>query len=321
MKATMQTERIEECPLCRHKGRDILHAGLVDRLQGVPGLWAYERCAACRLIYLNPRPIPEELHLAYASYPTHDAEEPRRTALRRAREYVRGGYLARAFGYQASLTERLAGLLAYLHPGQRAYMEGSIAWLVASQRGRVLDVGAGAGRTLGRLEALGWQAEGVEPDERAASVASGRALVGFLEEQDYPDDHFDAVIVDHVIEHVHDPVGLLSECRRVLRRGGILVVATPNADSMSRTRFGWHWRVFEPPRHLTVFSRETLETAAAMAGFPRTDVRSGVRGADGVFAESGGGGKVFGQLYQYTMSAMLLIRPDVGEELVMRATR
>jgi len=42
------------------------------------------------------------------------------------------------------------------------------------------------------------------------------------------DECFDLVIMDNVIEHIYDPRRLLGECRRVLKKGGILAVLTPN---------------------------------------------------------------------------------------------
>ena len=105
-------------------------------------------------------------------------------------------------------------------------------YLKADDRGRLLDVGSGNGLFLHQMKRLGGAVAGVELDGRAASVARAKfgleVFEGPLEEATFPDEYFDAITMNHVIEHVLDPVGLLKECRRVLRPGGKLVVTTLN---------------------------------------------------------------------------------------------
>jgi len=340
----LETESVASCPVCGGADTRTLFANLEDRFYGVPGRWGYEQCLRCALLFLNPRPTARDVGRAYAVYPTHLRPALPRTRLRRFRSYARGGYLARKFGYTEGVgrLQRSAGALVYLHPGQREYINGSVMYLPANRRGRVLDVGAGAGEVLAELRRLGWEVEGVDPD--AAAVEGARRnhglttlQAGTLEDQRYPAGSFDAVVSSHAIEHVHDPIGLLCECRRVLKPGGVLIVATPNAGSLGRRMFGADWRVLEPPRHLTVFSADALARALRAAGFASATQGTSVRGADGIFIESGKlrargqsligesptslRQKLAGQLYQYALWAILRWRPDVGEELLVVAVR
>src|SRR5258708_36641931 len=94
------------------------------------------------------------------------------------------------------------------------------------------------------MRRLGGDAEGVDVDPLAVENARARGLpvrLGDLAAQRYPADHFDAIYMSHVIEHVHDPVALLSECRRVLKVGGRLVALTPNVESWGHRRFQRAW--------------------------------------------------------------------------------
>lgn len=336
-------EDVDKCLLCGHRGKEVLYEGLGDHLLGVPGSWTYERCLRCTLVFLDPRPTEEDIGKAYASYPTHSPASLPPTLLRRLRSYAKRGYLANRFGYLEGVggLQTLLGWLFYLHPGQREYANGSIMYLPVRRRGRVLDVGAGAGEVLSELRSLGWEVEGVDPDAEAAQSAlrnHGLKLrTGTLEAQGYPADHFDAVVTSHVIEHVHDPVGLLRECRRVLRPGGMLVLATPNAESLGHEVFRAHWRVLEPPRHLTIFSRQTLSRLATEAGFSGARIRTTVRGADGIYMESSklraagastveessifSKEKMLGQVFLYGEWAVTKLRPWAGEELLMVAAK
>lgn len=50
----------------------------------------------------------------------------------------------------------------------------------------------------------------------------------------YPSDYFDIVILGDVIEHIFDTDGLLEKCKRVLKKGGKLIITTPNVASLAR---------------------------------------------------------------------------------------
>jgi 2-polyprenyl-3-methyl-5-hydroxy-6-metoxy-1,4-benzoquinol methylase len=148
--------------------------------------------------------------------------------------------------------------------------------------GRLLDVGCGDGRRFSALEAQGWRVEGqeIDPSAVAAARAAGRTVhAGPLASLPSEAGPFDAVTLNHVIEHVHDPVGLLRDCRRLLRPGGTLVAITPNAASAGHARFGPAWRGLEPPRHLVVFAPPALGRVARDAGFARVEVRTSAANA------------------------------------------
>lgn len=52
---------------------------------------------------------------------------------------------------------------------------------------------------------------------------------------DFPNESFDMVIANHVLEHVDDDVQALSEIRRVLRPGGLAVLQTPYSAMLQAT--------------------------------------------------------------------------------------
>ena len=137
-------------------------------------------------------------------------------------------------------------------------------------RGNLLEVGAGSGKTLHRLNSLGWEVQGIDFDPVAVEKARSLGLdvaIGDVFSQGYKSDQFDAVILSHVIEHVPEPVVLLKECRRILKPGGKLMISTPNTGSMGHKLFKNNWRGLEPPRHICIFNRSNLERAARDAGF------------------------------------------------------
>jgi 2-polyprenyl-3-methyl-5-hydroxy-6-metoxy-1,4-benzoquinol methylase len=84
---------------------------------------------------------------------------------------------------------------------------------------RVCDLGCGNGGLLARLDRLGREAVGVEPDPIAREVGRGRGhevLPGTAEElpDEVRDRRFDCVAMSHVLEHCLDPTSLDSSARR-----------------------------------------------------------------------------------------------------------
>ncbi|HWY31853.1 MAG TPA: methyltransferase domain-containing protein, partial [Candidatus Acidoferrum sp.] len=102
----------------------------------------------------------------------------------------------------------------------------------------------------------------------------------------FPDNSFDAVTMNHVIEHVSEPVTLLAEVKRILKPSGRLVSITPNIQSWGHAIFGECWRGLEIPRHLQIFSLPALADCAKKASFNRIEVKSSAAHADVIFGGS-----------------------------------
>ncbi|MBN2408840.1 MAG: class I SAM-dependent methyltransferase, partial [Candidatus Aminicenantes bacterium] len=81
------------------------------------------------------------------------------------------------------------------------------------------------------------------------------------------DDSFQAIVMNHVIEHVPDPSGVLRKCRRLLAPGGRMVIVTPNPAGLGHRLFKKSWANLDPPRHPHLFSPKALRAAAEEAGF------------------------------------------------------
>ena len=232
------------------------------------------RGSRCDLMWLHPPPTSEDSARAYAGYYTHaPPEPPRRNWLATAYRHLKTAHLAKTFGYAPPALHvwpMAFSPLIYLWPSRRHAAEESIRFLHARPGGRLLDVGCGTGAWLKEMQARGWAVEGVDFDAGAVEVARSAGLhvaVGTIHQQNYPSDHFDAVTLNHVIEHVADPVEVLSTCRRILRPGGKLVLFTPNARALGHRWMGRHWRGLEPPRHLQLFGPQAMATAMRQAGF------------------------------------------------------
>lgn len=135
--------------------------------------------------------------------------------------------------------------------------------------GRVLDVGCGNGGFLAALGRRGFRVEGTERTaDGAARVPDGIPVhVGDLVDLDLPAASYDLVTLWHVFEHLRRPDAALATIRRLLRPGGTLLMAVPNAGSWQARVFRRHWFHHDPPRHLWAFDPSSLLQLLADAGF------------------------------------------------------
>lgn len=263
-------EPVAACPVCGGAERRAFYDGLRDRaFRTAPGTWTLVRCATCRSAYLDPRPNPETIELAYRSYYTHGSGAPPQVGgLRRG---LANDYLRARWGYDEEPVVPGGRLIPKLAPSRGTLVDREIRHLPATPGGRLLDVGCGSGAFLAQMAELGWRTQGVDPDPAAVAGAREAGLdvtQGTLADLDTQEDagEFDAITLSHVIEHLHDPGADLRRIKRLLRPGGLLWIATPNLEALGLRRFGRDWLGLDPPRHLVLFTRASLERLLRDAG-------------------------------------------------------
>lgn len=201
---------------------------------------AIVRCLVCSHQYPNPMPFPKNDNLddlyvnAEEYFRGHDVEMKKKTGL--------------------NLLENFEQKLG--------------------RRGRFLDIGCAAGEFLWAAKESGWEYEGVDPSSEFIRLGrehlgvEGRACL--LEDAKFPDDHFDAITMSSVLEHIYNPYELLCEIRRILKPGGYFWFDAPNEDGlyMKAGNFymklqGRDWVVTMaptfPPYHVQGFNPNSLK--------------------------------------------------------------
>jgi SAM-dependent methyltransferase len=147
---------------------------------------------------------------------------------------------------------------------------------------RVLDLGCGAGRFVAALRDAGADPVGVEIAE-AALARARRNVPGADFRLVAPDGSLplghgevDVVWCLEVLEHVPDTIALLTEARRVLKRGGRLLVTVPDHGRLKRTLLALaHYDSHYDPlgQHVRFYTRRSLTRALHATGFEHVDVR------------------------------------------------
>lgn len=271
-------EEVKQCPVCCSEKREILYKGLRDRVFFcAPGEWTLHRCNGCGSAYLDPRPTPGMIHLAYESYFTH--QPPLKVAdlspFGKLRRIFANGYRNWRYGTNERPASGLGVLIAWLMPNMRAALDVSFRYLPRPRTGqRLLDVGCGNGAFLLRAQSAGWDVMGLDFDPKAIEAAKQAGLdvcLGGMSALAQEKEQFDIVTLSHVIEHVHDPNRMLRDCFRLIKPGGYLWIETPNLNAEGHRLFGENWRGLEPPRHLVLFTRTSLCAALHEAGFNQVE--------------------------------------------------
>jgi glycosyltransferase involved in cell wall biosynthesis/SAM-dependent methyltransferase len=245
------TERVDRCPAC--DGAVVEVFACRDRRLGLPGDFVFATCSDCGAGVLALRPTEAALPSYYPeSYGPYGAP-------------ARGG----SRGPLSRVIRRILLLVPALLPDSAAVLAEELRHGAAQAPRRVLDVGCGDGRHLARDVQAGWHATGVDFSPTAVGRAQRRGLdvrLGTIDRDDLARESFDLIRLSHVIEHVPDPVGLLRRARDLLAPGGRIHIATPNLASVSASLFGPYWWDLEAPRHLIVFTPDSLQGAARRAG-------------------------------------------------------
>jgi SAM-dependent methyltransferase len=248
------------------------------------------RCQGCGSGYLDPRPTTESIGLAYRMYYTHsDAARANKGFLAFMRALAEG-YLDTQYGLHFRRTSRLGNRITRMLPPLRRKADYLVRHLKPEKRGeRLLDVGCGNGSFLRMAQSVGWNPIGLDPDPAGIQVAGSegfRVIKGTLPGFPVSTDPFDSITMSHSIEHVHRPLEALGEAYRLLRPGGRLWVATPNLASLGHRYFGRNWVALDPPRHLLLFTENSLKFALEYSGFNKIQIQKSAPGATKIFAAS-----------------------------------
>lgn len=215
------------------KARDIEY-------QTVDEEFTYLKCSACQALSIHP--VPQD-RLAEIYPPTY-------------------------YSFQESGASILQSLKRWLD--RRMFRK--IAASVPGRTLAVLDVGGGSGGLLSVFRDAEPRVNVtavVDIDaqaERQARAVGHEYFLGTIEE--FPtDQRFDVILMLNIIEHVADPYAVMKKARGLLTEKGVILVKTPNYDSLDQRIFkNASWGGYHCPRHWTLFTLPGFQALAERAG-------------------------------------------------------
>lgn len=122
--------------------------------------------------------------------------------------------------------------------------------------GRLLEIGSGMGHLVGQLEdtfkTYGMDLNHWAVKQSKAMIAKTQLQTASAQELPFSDNSFNVVIIKHIVEHLPDPQKAIREIGRVTEPGGILILATPNLDSLLKPWKGDRWIGYQDPTHISL---------------------------------------------------------------------
>ena len=275
------------CIICKAKGIQKYH-NLRDRLFGVSGSWQIRECsnASCRHLWLDPSPINEDIHLAYVEYFTHqDKSQSHISLLQR----IVLAYQTHHYQYPVRNIKQFHRLLSFLlsqFKFFKEYMDYPFVYFKGLKKGKFLELGAGSGEMLSQFKDLGFNTEGLDLDLKAVKRAKQKGLKiyhGDIFSRNFKENTYDVIFSSHFIEHVPDPIKVMKESLRILKKDGVFIAITPNISSFLHRCLKSKWLNLDPPRHLHMFNADQLIKLMHHAGYKNIEVKSGNYSAATVF--------------------------------------
>lgn len=226
-----KNNRIEKCPCCSSAD----HAFFTEKF-GFP----FDLCQACKHIFTNPMPRDEALNYYYNSE-LKTFENKFFNESRDARVKI--------------FTHRLSAIL-----------ENTIGT-------QLLDIGSAVGIFLdaNRLEGSPFKITSCDISKEACSfvelnyreVRVIHSDVMLLQENE----QFDCITLWDTLEHIVNPVELLTKLRHLLSNNGVLCFSTPNTDSFEWQIMGADHVQLLPPGHVNLYNTKNIEILLRASGF------------------------------------------------------
>lgn len=134
--------------------------------------------------------------------------------------------------------------------------------------GKILDIGCGLGYLLSGISDK-WEKHGIEISDYAAKHAQKYGEIYNTNITDFKatTNNYDLIVIHHVIEHLDDPEEAIKIIHSLLKKGGHLIISTPDFDSSSARRYKKKYRLLNDKTHVSLFSSDSMHRFLRFYGF------------------------------------------------------
>lgn len=208
--------------------------------------WTIVQCDHCDFVYVNPRLQKKELLKIYKDNYFDNTSV---------------GY----FHYKENKELRQKNF--------QKWIDDAINFVSAGENVNALDIGCAAGYCLEVFKARGWKPFGIELNTEYA----GQLQQNGYKVYDSPfldisfGEKYSIITLFDVVEHLTDLPEHFAKLHSILENNGIVVLITPDYDSLQRKLLGKKWFQFKPIEHINYFSLTTFKTLVDSTGFKIVD--------------------------------------------------
>ncbi|RJR28754.1 class I SAM-dependent methyltransferase [Candidatus Microgenomates bacterium] len=233
--------RTNKCPVCgeaKSKTKFFVHASHGKNLSSRKSKYQYVRCSMCTAVYLVNQNIDNDFYKKH--YPA--------------------GYYAPLLGVRAILEQAFAVCRNW----QRKKLISSHVVCPAT----ILDVGAGDCQFVKSLNPKKFDISAYDYNAPQSPLPKHiKFTVGDYVRDKSFSQRFDCVVSWHVIEHISEPQGFVKQIYMNTNDKGVVIVSTPNTDSMGFRLSKGSWYHMDAPRHIILYNDQSIEHLFASCGF------------------------------------------------------
>ncbi len=239
----MKLVEIESCNICGSK-KNSLHTTGTDYEYETSTLdFHYVNCDECGHLFLKNVPDVQELPVIYPdNYQPYQFESALNPVVKFMRDKVQ---MSKVNDYKKYIPAKA----------------------------NIIEIGSGSGILIESLKRFGpetWDLTANEFEEKRLERLKGKGIhfkLGNFETIAF-EKKYDCIIMNQLIEHLYNPDAILIKCKEILNHGGIVIIETPNFDSLDHQIFkNKYWGGYHIPRHFNIYSDKTLQMHLEKQGF------------------------------------------------------
>jgi hypothetical protein len=250
------------CRICGNKVNNTKHE-VPEMMFGSGERFYYFQCSHCECLQILE--IPEDLERHYPEgYFSFSQPNPNKR-IKSLKQLLKQGFGWMFFRFGPAVKQ----LLSRLVKGQQMRY---VLMLNLSKQSRILDVGSGGGGYLQSLADVGFEnLTGVDPFvQKNITLPNGIQIIkGSLNDIE---GQWELITFNHSFEHMQEPLDILRTTRSLLSDDGACMLRIPTVSSFAWKHYGKHWIQIDAPRHLFLYSIQSLRALADQADLVIEDI-------------------------------------------------
>lgn len=250
------------CRICGNSKGNKRHS-VHEMMFGWRDLFEYAECSECGCLQIADVPFDLARYYPRDYYSFGNATPRKENSLKSFLKHQRADYCLHGKNLLGMVTARIYGEPEHFGWLKKVHTEFESS---------ILDVGCGSGKLLQTMQLEGFSnLTGTDPfgEDDLFHLPSLRVLNSDISDLQ---GQFDFIMLHHSLEHMPKPIESLKQLHRLLRNGGHLLVRTPIASSYAWDTYGPNWVQLDAPRHLFIYTVQTLRELAQRVGFEVEDI-------------------------------------------------
>lgn len=211
--------------------------------------WNMGKCLSCGLVQVMPMPSVKEIASLYHEDLEHF--DP---------------YVEQLSVHHAYFKKKVSEILNFVIPAK------------AGIHGRLLDIGCAMGVLLEEARDVGYRSVGIDLSADAVKYCRSHRLTAYTGTvytvKNLKELSFDVITAFQIIEHERDPLKMMRRVYKLLKKGGMVVLATPNQGGFWQKIMGKRWFGYRHPEHVVLLDFITMRKLLEKAGFTDIEIRS-----------------------------------------------